>query len=607
MSKLVAESPDWGSTVAEGSPRSFSLGAACDAPACPLRSPRSSLSSIYEQRESYDAEDGAIGLEHVERLFDDVLDPSPDQRTKALETLLTVLWHSIPGCHDSNEPSGPDGAGGRDPGRLIATYLDKIIRWSCTAPFADIRDSLSEFLENLRAVPVHVDEEARVEVVSTFMTADEIIPVDVTAEDKRSVLEECFLAQGRISHLMRVMIIQPQYLTSFDRAITCLLRESGPLPLHWRSYIAIMASEVHSCGYMVSRLGIEFTDVGGDKEWLRGLKYAPAKLVQLAELNVVLARRPWLVSADHIATLSQGADAWSSAELTHALVLMATFHSLCSFCLGCGLGPELDFRDFRDRASDLRASPKDTRQDRMQTTEVGCSDTSRLVDRLRSGPIAIGEVFDAPIVDARGTAPEPEPEISQIDDDQSAYLTPSYRTCEWSMGCQSFELDYTDFDMHSKDLRPLNLADCSWEELGYSMVGRYLGDQAAKLIDEEFQAALFVTDSRVGYGTAEVDTSPYRRAIWYYTQRLWGLIHADYEYSEVNGMLAKGIKCYIKLVASRPEMVRLADFMRATGCEGGVQFRPTEVCHINVLTSEARKQAELLYGLAALNDYDRSK
>lgn len=33
------------------------------------------------------------------------------------------------------------------------------------------------------------------------------------------------------------------------------------------------------------------------------------------------------------------------------------------------------------------------------------------------------------------------------------------------------------------------------------MVGRYLGDEAASLLDEEFKAALEVTDHRVGYNT----------------------------------------------------------------------------------------------------------
>ena len=71
--------------------------------------------------------------------------------------------------------------------------------------------------------------------------------------------------------------------------------------------------------------------------------------------------------------------------------------------------------------------------------------------------------------------------------------------CVYSLTLFLQDLTYVDFDMHSKEWRALNLTDCSWEELGYSMVGRYVGDDAAKLLDEEFSAARNVTDYRVGF------------------------------------------------------------------------------------------------------------
>ena len=40
--------------------------------------------------------------------------------------------------------------------------------------------------------------------------------------------------------------------------------------------------------------------------------------------------------------LLQGTDSWSMAELVHAIVIMAFFHALAGFSLGCGLNPEID-------------------------------------------------------------------------------------------------------------------------------------------------------------------------------------------------------------------------------------------------------------------------
>lgn len=84
-------------------------------------------------------------------------------------------------------------------------------------------------------------------------------------------------------------------------------------------------------------------------------------------------------------------------------------------------------------------------------------------------------------------------------------------------------------------------------------------------------------------------------------------MHADYDYKDVNHLLNKKVKGYVKNVATCPEDVRARDFRRCRdpGPEGGVQWRSSEVCHINILTAEARKQAELLYGLTALAKHIR--
>ena len=118
----------------------------------------------------------------------------------------------------------------RAPGPLLLTHLQTIIRWSCTAPFEDIRVSLTEFLDQLRSIHVHLEADAQVEAVSTFMSTDEIVSIDTGDAETRNQLEALFLSEGRITHLMRVMVIQPKYQSCFDMAINYLLRESGPLP-----------------------------------------------------------------------------------------------------------------------------------------------------------------------------------------------------------------------------------------------------------------------------------------------------------------------------------------------------------------------------------------
>ena len=565
--QLCPDSPDWAHV--EGSPMMvFSLDGQMDVPSLPLTS---RFASVYAHGLEGSPSDSPqdVDADQVSQLFDEVLDRDPAARAEGLARLLTVLWRSIA------SDISPDGR--REPGPLLLAHLHTIIRWSCTAPFEDIRDSLSEFLDQLRSVHVHLDADAQVEAVSTFMAPDEIVRIDSDDAETRNQLEALFLSEGRISHLMRVMVIQPKYQSCFDTAINFLLRDSGPLPRPWRSYIGIMSSAQHSCGYMVQRLEIEFLDVGGEESWLTGLSEAAPKLALLVELNAILARQPWSVNDEHIAKLTGGDDAWTHAEVAHAIVLMSAFHSLCSFVLGCGLGPELDFRD-RESRSHLRmvVAPDELRTQDSQGSSH--DETVKLIDQLRSGsredgdegeaggevvrphaaevevqlppPVAGaadgGAAFseaesDVPVPDVRPVElepePEPEPEPPQQpppvpvelqpepelriehedgdSEDAYSYLLSVDEGAKYCVRTGEAEVTVPYIDFDTRTMAALDLNESSWDELGYSIVAKYVGDDAAKLLDDEFKAATTSSDRRVGFEEDDVDTEPYRLAIWY--------------------------------------------------------------------------------------------
>ena len=42
--------------------------------------------------------------------------------------------------------------------------------------------------------------------------------------------------------------------------------------------------------------------------------------------------------------MTKGEDSWSLAEVVHAIVLLAHFHSLSSFVFACGVNEEIDQR-----------------------------------------------------------------------------------------------------------------------------------------------------------------------------------------------------------------------------------------------------------------------
>lgn len=58
----------------------------------------------------------------------------------------------------------------------------------------------------------------------------------------QDIFIESFLSLGRVDHLTMVMALHPSYFSCFLKAQHALLELDGPLPRHWRHYIAVMVS-----------------------------------------------------------------------------------------------------------------------------------------------------------------------------------------------------------------------------------------------------------------------------------------------------------------------------------------------------------------------------
>jgi len=86
---------------------------------------------------------------------------------------------------------------------------------------------------------------------------------------------------------------------------------------------------------------------GGPIEWLvYGLEKVDPKLKRIAELNELIAYKPWGVTKDTLAFLIKGGsnqnENWTIHEVLKASFILTTYHSLCGFCHGMGLTPDLD-------------------------------------------------------------------------------------------------------------------------------------------------------------------------------------------------------------------------------------------------------------------------
>jgi len=95
-----------------------------------------------------------------------------------------------------------------------------------------------------------------------------------------------------------------------------------------------------------------------------------------------------------------------------------------------------------------------------------------------------------------------------------------------------------------------------------------------------------------------IDTSLFRRASWNYIQCVWGIRHDDYDYHEVNELLHRDLKKYIKAASCYPDRCLKSDYENIM--KG---FQDTEKIHVMMLVIEAKLQSCLLYAMRAVSEY----
>ncbi|RHY42378.1 hypothetical protein DYB34_000836 [Aphanomyces astaci] len=438
---------------------------------------------------------------------------------------------------------------------VLDVHVPSLRRLARDAPLPDVRAGCLDILDELNTPHDAHDDTP----VSYYMDAREIVDVTATHDpDVAAIFVKCFLQSGRVSHLTRMLAWHTPYLKVHhtcirDRGPTLsyspILSLYGPLPLEWRNYIALMAASEYRCHYVSILHQHYFLINGGDATWLDGLDYVPSKLARLHSLNALLAHQPWLVTSDDVASLLQtttdrdggSSSSWSVSELVHAIIVMCMFHSMSSIALGLGCVDEADLTLLSSSAMFVPTMRSRRKSSNLSDRRSDAHHRSR------------GDSMET-VVPLKGDM---------------------WRYCSETID------EYVDFDVRSAEYNVLHTEDFSWDEHCFSLV-----------TDKDAAAANQEDDDEK---KSEVDTTPFRHAIWYYVHRIYGICHDDYDYRNVNIYLNRPTKHFVKKVACTPWRVTVKDFEHFSHT-----LTASEKCHVTLLAAEARKQAGLMYGLRAV-------
>uniref|UniRef100_A0A3B3VFQ3 Sestrin 4 n=1 Tax=Poecilia latipinna TaxID=48699 RepID=A0A3B3VFQ3_9TELE len=400
------------------------------------------------------------------------------------------------------------------------------------------------------------------------------LQVMVNSEKERVSLlfMKALVSRGSVDAVSQQMASHPQYLESFLRTQHYILHMDGPLPLPYRHYIAIMAAARYHCSYLVCLHSAQFLRAGGDPLWLQGLEAAPPRLRLLDHINKVLAHQPWLTACSHIQSLLKaGEQCWSLAELVQAVVILAHCHSLCSFVFGCDTDSDLAHLAKSPNGTPPTFCPFDAANGNANVPQSLRQPSEHITRRrVTKFVIVTGLVTTSLFLDV-----EDEEEMLCFADPSRFITDPDF--------C------YQEFARRDEDhLQVLRVQDYSWEVHGFSLINRLYSD-IGHLLDDRFRSVTSLPS---------LHSADLKRAIWNYIHYVLGIRYDDYDYVEVNQLLERDLKLYIKAVACFP------DVTKTPVCPlSWTLLKASERIHVNLLIMEARLQAELLYALRAITRY----
>uniref|UniRef100_A0A8C2YCC0 Sestrin-3-like n=1 Tax=Coturnix japonica TaxID=93934 RepID=A0A8C2YCC0_COTJA len=276
---------------------------------------------------------------------------------------------------------------------------------------------------------------------------------------------------------------------------------------------------------------------------------------------------------------------WSLAELVHAVVLLAHCHALASFVFGCGCEQE----EGPVGRGLLKSSPPGNQSCRAPVQSLdSCMELDSLRERVQRIHVEMeGREEMRPL-------PDREEGEGVWDGNTDGEVTGAA-----NLACylQDPDFGYQDFARRDEEqTQVFRVQDYSWEDHGFSLVNRLYSD-IGHLLDEKFRMVDGLQSSAMAKRQG-CEPSVFKRGIWNYIHCMFGIRYDDYDYAEVNHLLERMLKVYIKTVTCYPEKTNPEMFDRFWK-----QFKHSEKVHVNLLILEARMQAELLYALQAITQY----
>jgi hypothetical protein len=335
------------------------------------------------------------------------------------------------------------------------------------------------------------------------------------AMDRLAASCSVFGRNGELPNFMGAMSVFPSFLAAHEETLQFLFFADGPLPVPERLMIAVMSAARHRSEYLVRYFGaLLTTSAPEDSDAFRWMESGPPpKLAGLQHLIALAAHKPWSITSSTVESLCE-AQGWTTQELAHAMSIISTVLSLCSFCGGLFISNDIQADCLLPVAlatcSPARASPAPESSSTASAASAAASQQRVVNYSIYTGVDTI----------------QSEPRIGKA-----------------AKGAEGAAISETSFSWGNDGAPTL-------EELYEGYSGRFSAE-----LSEARNAALSVRNAEGRFCRLGDDPVVAWRALRLYLLNILGVVVDEFNYSQINNRLSFGAKRFAQKTVVNPERV----------------------------------------------------
>ena len=403
-------------------------------------------------------------------------------------------------------------------------------------------------------------------------------------------MDEKFLSNEILKIYEPYLSIFPEYNKVFNDLINNIIYKDneGSFSLQYKLFYGFMASSTIGCENLLEDFIRIYSVLGGDKTWIeKGLECEsiPEHIKGMANINNILAHKPWVMDWRHFAPFKKGL----SVFFFQSAIILSTIQRFATIISGLNL---LIINDKAKEDKKDNQIKKNEEENEIEKNEEKIKEDNKIKEFLmkkKSKKIKREELIQKVITSVKKNYSENNEDENEGDNNILINKKEIFQKY-----ISVLIVTYSDFNPHIEQY--LSTEDFNWKANAKYFFSDYAGKDMDYL-NKELKTLENLSSEHIK-NDIKINIFNLREAIEKYLSLIFGIKNEDYNYHNNNLSMSVELKRIIKKIACYPDQIQEKDFANYLEI-----INKEELIYLILIVTSIKQKISLTFFAKAFDDY----